>query len=548
MAALREILAHFKIDVDSRPLAAAHKQIEGFKQGVSGLTGVFEKIAGPNAFGALANIAGVWAGATVLGNLKEFVEHQIEAGKALAITSEKIGVNIDKLQEWHLAAEEAGVGVDDLDKAFKFLNRNLGAEGKGKKEIQQAFADLGGKGTGSEDVSMFMLKLSDRFAGLDTQAKRTALAISIFGKSGQNVLPLLQQGSAAVKEMMDDVKELGESQGDAEAFAKGAKETAKQLARWQFASHGLQEQFVRKLLPVMTNIVKLMAKAAAEFRKFAKDTDIVAESLKVVGFGAAFLSLKKIFDLLGVNTSTIKGFASSLLKMGPGALLFVAMALAIEDIFGLLTGKDSVIGQFIDRLYGAGTAAKGVEELKEAWKALFYVIGGSLPSTNSMIKAMVLSLREAAETAFFLGKSVLDLGMVLGKIGTGQFKGGWEAIKTTFEDLRKVGGHLDKIVTAPVAELTDDKSEPGIIRTPDRYKKAHGAFGPELPPGWVPPGQAGPQPPPGWVPPAPVVNIENNFNGPADMNKVKTAVKEGVDQAVSGANRRRAHDAVKTGY
>lgn len=541
MPALREILAYFKIDVDSKPLDAANKKVASFKGGLSNLTQVLNHVAGPAALNLVEEIAGAWAGASVLGHMKQFIQESIEAGKQLALTSEKIGVNIDKLEEWHLAAEEAGVGAEDLDKAFRYLNRNLGAQGKGKKEIQQAFADLGGKSTGAEDVSEFMLKLADRFESLDTQAKRTALSMSIFGKSGQSVLPLLQQGSAAVREMMEDVRELGEQEGDTAEFAKMAKESAKQAARLNFAIHGLKERFVRELLPGLIHIEKTGAKVAAQFRRLTRETDALKDALKVIGFASVYLSLERIFRLFGVNTDSVFGMIKTLLKMGPIAALAIFLGLALEDLFGLFTGKDSYIEGVIDQFYGLGAAQKMVKDFKEEWKSYLDMIDTRLPTTQAFVKGLTGSILELFKATFFAGKAVFDLGRALGSLAVDSHKdwgkkgGAFDSFKEIWKDLKGVGSGLGGSIK-DITEPFIDAQASGIIPTPQAYRKnrENTVFGP-------PPAPIGPPAPPG-------INIENNFYGHADPAKVEKAAKDGVEDGMSKAARRRAFDAVGTGH
>ncbi|MFW6031647.1 MAG: hypothetical protein ACOC9T_03560, partial [Myxococcota bacterium] len=62
-------------------------------------------------------------------------------------------------------------------------------------------------------------------------------------------------------------------------------------------------------------------------------------------------------------------FAPILLKGALLALAFLAIVAVVEDLINLFTGGESVIGDFIDEMFGVGTSQKVVEDLKAAWQA-----------------------------------------------------------------------------------------------------------------------------------------------------------------------------------
>lgn len=59
--------------------------------------------------------------------------------------------------------------------------------------------------------------------------------------------------------------------------------------------------------------------------------------------------------------------------------IFGILYLIFDDFFALLTGKESLIGGLLDKLYGAGTAAKFANDLRAAWADLSHTLDGLKP-------------------------------------------------------------------------------------------------------------------------------------------------------------------------
>ncbi|WP_447407521.1 hypothetical protein, partial [Clostridium perfringens] len=57
--------------------------------------------------------------------------------------------------------------------------------------------------------SQLLNEVSERFAKLQDGPIKTAAAMALFGKAGADLIPLLNGGSASIKEMTDEAKALG---------------------------------------------------------------------------------------------------------------------------------------------------------------------------------------------------------------------------------------------------------------------------------------------------------------------------------------------------
>ena len=156
-----------------------------------------------------------------------FTKRQAEMLDELAKTSQKVGVSVESLSALKHAASLSGASFETLTNGLRFLNKNMADMRAGTGEARQAFEGMGvqvvdsnGKLKGTEEM---LLELADRFAGMQDGAGKTALAMRIFGKSGAELIPFLNEGRAGIEQLRKEAERLGivfstQAAKDAEVF------------------------------------------------------------------------------------------------------------------------------------------------------------------------------------------------------------------------------------------------------------------------------------------------------------------------------------------
>jgi hypothetical protein len=92
--------------------------------------------------------------------------------------------------------------------------------------------------------------VADRFAATADGAGKTAVAMDLFGRSGAQLIPLLNQGSAGLREMGDEARRFGiVISSDA---AKAAEVFNDNLTRLGAAARGVGVSLANELLPTLT--------------------------------------------------------------------------------------------------------------------------------------------------------------------------------------------------------------------------------------------------------------------------------------------------------
>lgn len=151
---------------------------------------------------AAKTAGGLLAGALAIGSFKSFIEEQINAADAVLKTSQKIGISVESLSRLNNAADLAGVSSNELSSAFVKLNKSISDASNGSKEQVEAFERIGISSKELKTLSPEEVfnRLSDSFAKSENGAAKTATAVALLGRSGADLIPLLNQGSEALQQ------------------------------------------------------------------------------------------------------------------------------------------------------------------------------------------------------------------------------------------------------------------------------------------------------------------------------------------------------------
>ena len=196
IGALRVVLGADTAALD-KGLKSAQSSIDRF--------GVHVKNAGIIMAGALA---GALAGVGVA------VRSAINDADKLGKLAQSVGVPIEELSKLKHVAELAGVSLEGLSTGIVRLSRAMNeAASKSSGPAAEAFKALGisvRNADGSmKDASQIMSEVSDKFAGFKDGANKTALAVALFGRAGADLIPMLNQGSAAINAGKKEAEEFG---------------------------------------------------------------------------------------------------------------------------------------------------------------------------------------------------------------------------------------------------------------------------------------------------------------------------------------------------
>lgn len=234
-----------------RGLADARNAAKSFAGGLGAAAG--------KAVGLLSAVTGVAGAAGLIMLTKNAYETVDAAGKL----SDRLGISTEALTGLQHAASLAGVGNENLGKSLERLARLQGDVATGDRTAIEAFEQLGLKATEVAAMSpeKAFSKISDSIAGLSSQTQRAAAAYAIFGRQGQELLPMIQKGSEALAATAAEAEQLGTSFSRVDAAQVEAANDA--ITRLSSVFTGIFQQIAIQLAPFVTDLANRLIGVAS---------------------------------------------------------------------------------------------------------------------------------------------------------------------------------------------------------------------------------------------------------------------------------------------
>ena len=284
-------------------------------------------------------------GAGVVGPIFASAAAFANVGSALFDMSKRTGVATESLSVLQFAAEQTGTDMGGVETALKKMQKAIFAAGDGSKEAAEALAMVGlsaGELAGlSADQQMG--KIADGLMAIEDPGTRAAVAMKIFGKSGTDILPMLDGGSAGMAAFADEAKRLGlimDSETAAKADALGdAIDSVKSSMKMAFIQVG------SAVAPILTQLAQGLAIVAANVGKFISENQAFVVS--VLKGGAALFAAGTAITGIGYS---LQGLSSGISLVLKGFSLFSALASPVllvaagigAAVFALYKFKDQI--------------------------------------------------------------------------------------------------------------------------------------------------------------------------------------------------------------
>lgn len=288
--------------------------------------------------GQIKNIGLVAAGALagVVGGTAVAIRSALTDADKLGKLAQSVGLPVEELSKLKYAAELSDISLESLGTSLVKLSKNMSEVAGGNKTgaAAQAFKVLGinvrdasGQVKSSDTI---LAEVADRFAEYRDGANKTAIAVALFGRAGAAMIPMLNQGSAALREQKNEAAELGlvidkQTASAAEAFNDNltrlhkvmggvAVQIAAQLApgleslsNWlvEVAKNGeLSSRIVSALHVVVVATSKVVATAAIVFNRLASELAALWNVVSSIGTGG-FATAWDQFRQTGEETNRV---------------------------------------------------------------------------------------------------------------------------------------------------------------------------------------------------------------------------------------------------
>jgi hypothetical protein len=326
------------------------------------------------------------AGVHLAGLVYDTADEAAEIDKLAAI----MGVSTDTAQEWAYAVNKTGVSLDDLTQLAAELGENIGEAAGGTGEAADAFKSLGIKTKDAKGnlraIDEVLFEIADRMSVMENGTKKTGAVTGLFGEEGIKLLPILNKGSGAIGEFMSQAKELGlvmdqetvkagaalsTQLADLEAILKSLKqavvgafitqilEAAQAFKEWYRANAAIIKQRLERVFKVLALAVKpliflmrtLFTVISFVIDNFEALAVIVGSVLLAIFFThiGQIMTLIAYYAIAGAMAIQAALGAAAAWVMAALPIIAIAVLLALvillaQDIYGWLTGQESLVG------------------------------------------------------------------------------------------------------------------------------------------------------------------------------------------------------------
>jgi hypothetical protein len=356
-------------------------RVTGAEQ-VTALQGKFKQVEGAaqtltSKMGPLGGALSALAPVATVGGLAALVGRTIEAGDKFNDLSQRTGVSVESLAKFNRAAATSGTDIDAVAKSLGKLSRGMyeAAEtGKGPtadalKALGISAKDAAGNLKSADQVT---LEIANKFKTMPDGVEKTALAMQLFGKSGAEMIPMLNEGGAAIESLSVKMNA---------AFAKKADEYNDKLAALGGKVGALAAGITVALLPALDAVTTVLTAVVDGFSSLPGPIQAIAGGLA----------------LLAVSFTVLAPIVASVITV-LGAFQGLAIGATIAGWLGALGPLTTALATFAATivgwplLIGAALVAVGVliyafrDDIGKVVAAIGKTIYGAVDTVNKTIR------------------------------------------------------------------------------------------------------------------------------------------------------------------
>jgi hypothetical protein len=352
------------------------------------------------AFGAAVRTAGIGLtgiGGALTAPILAAVKGFDSAGTAALDMANRTGLSVEAIQELGYAAKQNGADFSELEVGIRKMQKSIYDAELGLSTAKDALSVLGlavADLKGKRPEEQFQL-IADRLNRIKDPSLKAAAAVSLLGRSGTTLLPMIGQ----LGELRAEARRLGFVMSDEDAKAAHAFGDA--ITALRAALSGVQYAVGSAVAPMLSRLIRAVSEGLGVFAQWIRQhQELVVLTLKVgaaitaagaatIGLGFAFTGMAKALDLViapirmaGMLTGLLSAVMSALVSplglvaaavagLGAAVLIYTdagAKALAwLGNTFKWLRDTVGAVMQAIVDSLAAGDIAAAADVL---WAAL----------------------------------------------------------------------------------------------------------------------------------------------------------------------------------
>ncbi|WP_428052726.1 phage tail tape measure protein [Candidatus Avelusimicrobium faecicola] len=317
-------------------------------------------------------------------------------------TAKRTGLTVEAVQELGYVAKMTGSNLATVEVALRtIMQKGLTDSGTESAAFTSALETLG--------LSLAELRamnpqaqfdaLSQAIAGVADPSQRAGLAMTVFGRAGTALLPMLAEGADGIAKLKDEAHKYGYVMS--QEVAEAGSNFNDNLDRLKGSLGGLAQQVVAGLLPTLNSLVKCAADVVAGIKEWINNNPNLVSTLAhvVASVGAVLTVFGALVAACGswIALAPAVGAAWTI-ATGPIGITIMAIAGVVAGIVALWKNWDKVC-HYMVQAWDTLTIVicKGVELWLSSWETAL----GWIPGIGEKLRTAMYGVQNAAAQASF---------------------------------------------------------------------------------------------------------------------------------------------------
>ncbi len=327
------------------------------------------------------------------------MKHFSSFGDNVAKMAKRTGVGVGALSELQFVASQTGTEFGTLENAFRKMQRSIYDAGRGLSTQKDALADLNLRYEDLKDLSpedQFMV-LADRLGKVTDDTKQAGIAMSFFGRTGTNLIPMFEAGADGISRLREEARKLGLTMSDQDA--KSAEDFTDAMDALGKSSKMSIFYIGAALAPAVQKVANsIQATVTSVGSWISENRGVVVSIAKIVAIvgvaGVGLVALGVTVKMFGVAFAVM----AKTVAIGIGAIKLIGVAsVAMISPIGAVIAAVGAMGAYL--VYSTGVGADALKwlgdkfgDLKDDAKTAYQGISAALQSGDIGKAANILWL------------------------------------------------------------------------------------------------------------------------------------------------------------
>lgn len=322
--------------------------------------------------------------------LINFGARVIDNQDKLGDLAQQAGVTVESISRLGYAAGQSGSDVESLNQGLGILSKTAVSAAGGGKEAAEAFAAMDINAQNADKsikaTDQLLLEIATSFSQHADGAEKSALAQQLFGKSGKELIPLLNKGAEGIEELTAKADALGITVST--QAQQAADDFNDSLATLGGVVQGVVGRALADVLPAFTHMAEEQAKAAGQAGALEGASKALAATLRLLLSAGTIVS--EVFERVG---DTLGALAAAAVAAATGN--FSEAASILKDLDAQTAESGEAMAARLEAIWtsaGANAVQAAKDAQAEAEKALAggkkgtFVLPSMRPDTEEIEK------------------------------------------------------------------------------------------------------------------------------------------------------------------